>query len=122
MNLNNEHALEPKSDFFRRVKNYYSFITDTDIPKALMQALLQLVTDTVYSDYSRFWQQYPKSRKRYSMLKIEDLEHPFIQYSIIDFLKVHDFDNYKKYSLIILKKTKVEFEKLEITKYQYETK
>ena len=83
---------------------------------------MNFIDYTIYSDYSRFWMQYPKSRKRYSKLKLEDLEHPFIHYRIIDFLKLKDFDNYEKYSLILLRIHKKEFEELEIYKHQYETK
>ena len=115
-------TLEPKTEFYKKVENYYNLISNNNIPINLMQEIINQISDRVYSDYSRFWKQYPKSRKRYSQLKLEDLKHPFIHYRIIDFLKLKDYDNYEKYSLILLKMNKKEFEELEIYKHQYETK
>ena len=122
MELKNENTLEPKTEFYKKIENYYNLISENNIPQNLIQEIVNHITDTIYSDYSRFWKQYPKSRKRYSKLKLEDLEHPFIHYRIIDFLKLKDFDNYEKYSLILFKMNKKEFEELETYKYQYETK
>lgn len=122
MELKDENTLEPKTEFYKKVEYYYNLISDNNIPRNLMQEIITQISDTIYSDYSRFWKQYPKSRKRYSKLKLEDLEHPFIQYQIIDFLKLKDFDNYEKYSLILFKMNKKELEELEIYKHQYETK
>jgi hypothetical protein len=36
-----------------------------------------------------------KSRKRYSKLKLEDLEHPFTHYLITNFFGIKKFENYK---------------------------
>ena len=122
MELQNENTLELKTEFYKKVENYYSLLSCNNIPKNLMQEIINQISDKIYSDYSRFWQQYPKSRKRYSKLKLEDLEHSFIHFHIIDFLKFKDFDNYEKYSLILLKMNKKEFEELKTYKHQYETK
>jgi hypothetical protein len=122
MEFKNENKLEPKTEFYKKVENYYNLISDNNVPINILQEIINQISDTIYSEYSRFWNQYPKSQKRYSKLKIEDLEHPFIQYRIIDFLKLKDFDNYEKYSLILLKINKKELEELEIYKHQYETK
>jgi hypothetical protein len=64
----------------------------------------------------------PKSRKRYSELKIKDLEHSFTRYMMTDFFKHDDPLNYQRYSKILLRMSDAEFSDYETTKYQYETK
>ena len=122
MELKNENKLEPKTEFYKKVENYYSLLSENNIPRNLMQEIINQISDKIYSDYSRFWEQYPKSRKRYSKLKLEDLKHPFINYQITDFFKQNDFENYEEYSMILLKMNVKEFKEYEINKNQYETK
>lgn len=117
-----ENKLEPKANFYKTISDYFSRLAGNEIPKDLFQELVDKITNTQYENYKRFWKQYPKSRKRYSKLKIEDLEHPFTQYELTDFLKKKDFDNYKKFSMILLSMTENEFSDYETRKYQYETK
>lgn len=88
----------------------------------LLQELVEKVTEIEYSEYIRFWNQYPKSRKRYSELKMEDLEHPFLYYSISWFLKEKDPENYKRYSMILFKMSESELSDYEYKKYLYENK
>ena len=122
--LNNsiENVLEPKKEFHKKIESYFLNLSDNRIPIKLLEELIDKITSTEYENYQRFWTQYPKSRKRYSRLKLEDLEHPFIKYQISDFFKANDFDNYEKFSLILLKMTPMEFKEYEINKYNYETK
>ena len=117
-----EYTLESKENFFNKIKEYYLKLAGPQIPTDLLSDLVDKITDTQFDNYKRFWNLYPKSRKRYSELKIEDLEHPFTHYEIIDFLKFKDLDNYKAYSMILLNMTEKEFSDYEIKKYQYETK
>ena len=117
-----EYRIESKSEFNKKIENYFVKLAENRIPKDLLQELINKITDEEYDNYNRFWNQYPKSRKRYSKFKIEDLNHPFINYSITDYFKQNDYENYKKYSLILLKMTTEEFNQYEISKYQYETK
>ena len=70
----------------------------------------------------RFWKQYPKSRKRYSKLKLEDLEHDFVYYLITDFLKQKEFSDYQNFSKKLLKMSDTEFDEYEKRKHWYETK
>ncbi|MCZ4696457.1 hypothetical protein DWB61_17495 [Ancylomarina euxinus] len=117
-----ENKLEPKGNFHEKIANYFNELAGIQIPSDLLKELIDKITNTQYENYKRFWKQYPKSRKRYSKLKIEDLEHPFTHYELTDFLKNRDFENYKKYSMILLKMTENEFGDYETRKYQYETK
>jgi hypothetical protein len=87
----------------------------------LLKDLIDKITDTQYKTYDRFWNQYPKSRKRYSELKMADLEHPFTHYEMTDFFKLKDPLNYKHFSKILLKMNDEEFDNYEVRKYHFET-
>ena len=118
----NENKLEPKENFHSKIEKYYLELSEDKIPKNLLNELVDKITNSQYDNYKRFWNQYPKSRKRYSELKIEDLEHPFIRYEIIDFFKEKVQSNYQTFSKILLVMNDEEFMNYEKSKYQYETK
>lgn len=117
-----DNKLESKNNFYRKIEEYYSEIAGELIPNDLLKMIVDKITNSQYETYKRFWKQYPKSRKRYSQLKIADLEHPFTHYEITDFLKQIDNLNYRKYSKILLKMNDEEFDNYQLRKYQYETK
>ena len=117
-----ENKLEPKKNFHNKIEKYYLELTENHIPIYLISELVNRITSSQYETYNRFWKQYPKSRKRYSKLKIEDLEHSFTHYEITDFLKQKEPTNYLKFSKILLKMNDEEFTNYEIGKHQYETK
>jgi hypothetical protein len=117
-----ENKLESKDSFRNDIANYFTELADSQIQMDLLHELIDKITNTQYDNYKRFWNQYPKSIKRYSKLKLEDLEHPFTHYLITNFFKDKEFENYKKYSMILLKLTEKEFIDYEMNKYQYETK
>lgn len=117
-----KNKLESKNEFHRKIEKYFRELSEDKIPDYLLNELIDKITDSQYDTYKRFWCQYPKSRKRYSILKYEDLSHPFTHYEIIDFFKDKDFENYKRNSMILLKMTEEEFSDYEMKKYQYETK
>src|SRR5690606_1028230 len=101
---------------------YFIGLADNRIPTDLLEEIILIVTDQIYNDYSRFWKQYPKSRKRYSKLKLEDIEHPFIRYRITDFLKAKVRSEYRSYSKILFQMNDDEFDDFEKQKEWYETK
>jgi hypothetical protein len=117
-----ENKLESKDSFRDDIANYFTELANSQIQIDLLHELIDKITNTQYDNYKRFWNQYPKSIKRYSKLKLEDLEHPFTHYLITNFFKDKEFENYKKYSMILLKLTEKEFIDYEMNKYQYETK
>jgi len=82
-----KNRIEPKQDFYSKIREYYFGISDNQIPTELLNEIILKVTDRIYSNYKRFWKQYTKSRKRYSTLKMEDIEHSFIHYMITDLLE-----------------------------------
>ena len=117
-----ENNLEPKQNFHSKIQKYYFELAGNYIPAEIFNELVNKITSSQYETYSRFWKQYPKSRKRHSQLKIEDLEHTYTYYEITDFLKQKDEINYRKFSKILLKMNDDEFNDYEIRKYQYENK
>jgi hypothetical protein len=122
--LNNltENKLEPKIQFHKKVEKYFNEISENKIPQKILSELITQIANTEYENYERFWNQYPKSRNRYSELKLEDLKHPFINYQISDFFKQNNYEKYEEYSMILLKMNAKEFKEYEIIKNQYETK
>jgi len=118
----NENNIEPKENFHAEIKEYYSRISNKVIPTELLNEIIEKVTDKIYSDYKRFWKQYPKSRKRYSKLKIDDLNHDYVYYVITDLIKHKDLSNYRKFSTILLKMSNLEFNEYEKRKHWYEIK
>tara|TARA_R110002049_G_scaffold308805_1_gene514143 strand:+ start:10471 stop:10842 length:372 start_codon:yes stop_codon:yes gene_type:complete len=117
-----ENSIEPKKNFHAEIEEYYSGISNNTIPIELLTEIIEKVTDKIYSDYKRFWKQYPKSRKRYSKLKLEDLEHDFVYYLITDFLKQKNLSDYRNFSKTLLKMSDTEFDEYEKRKHWYETK
>ncbi len=117
-----ENSIEPKKNFYAEIEEYYTGISDNTIPIELLAEIIEKVTDKIYADYKRFWKQYPKSRKRYSKLKLEDLEHDFVYYLITDFLKQKELSEYRNFSKTLLKMDDTEFGEYEKRKHWYETK
>ncbi len=109
-------------DFFSKVRDIYLGRAENQIPEELLVEIISKVTDKLFDDYVRFWNQYPKSRKRYSTLKTEDIDHPFVQYLVTDFIKKVHPNRYREYSKVLLQMDDKEFEEYEKRKHWYETK
>ena len=117
-----ENSIEPKKNFYAEIEEYYTGISNDRIPTELLTDIIGKVTDKIYADYKRFWKQYPKSRKRYSKLKLADLEHDFVYYLITDFIKQKNISEYRNLSKTLIKMNDTEFEEYEKRKHWYETK
>lgn len=117
-----ENKIKPKRDFYSKINEYYVGLSDNQIPTELLNQIISKVTDEIYSDYKRFWKQYPKSRKRYSTLKMDDIEHPSIYFMITDFLNEKGISKSREYSKILFKMNDEEFDKHLDYKDWYETK
>jgi hypothetical protein len=117
-----ENRIEPKREFYSKIEKYYTGIAKNQIPMELLNEIILKVTDSIYSDYKRFWKQYPKSRKRYSTLKMVDLENPFIHFLITDFFEERKTTESRNFSKILFKKNEEEFNKHLEYKNWYETK
>jgi hypothetical protein len=117
-----ENNIEPKKNFYTEIEKYYVEVSENGIPTELLGEIIEKVTDKIYADYKRFWKQYPKSRKRYSKLKLEDLEHDFVYFLITEFIQKSELNEYRNYSKVLLKMNDEEFDKYEEKKYWYENK
>jgi hypothetical protein len=117
-----ENNIEPKKSFYAEIEEYYIGIYKNEIPNELLTEIIEKVTDKIYTDYKQFWKQYPKSRKRYSKLKLEDLEHDFIYFMITEFIQKSELNEYRNYSKVLLKMNDNEFDKYEERKHWYENK
>ncbi len=117
-----ENKIETKKEFYSKIEEYYVGLSDKQIPTDLLYEIISKVTDQIYSDYKRFWKQYPKSRKRYSTLKMDDVDHSFVHYSITDFLNAKGISESRSFSKILFKMNDKEFDKYLDQKDWYETK
>ncbi|TCP22362.1 hypothetical protein EV195_11211 [Tenacibaculum skagerrakense] len=117
-----KNRIEPKQEFYSKIKEYYIGIAENQIPLELLNEIILKVTDRIYSDYKRFWKQYPKSRKRYSTLKMADIENPFIHFMITDFFQEKNIAESWNFSKILFKKNEKEFNEHLEYKNWYETK
>ncbi|PKB43057.1 hypothetical protein AX016_1240 [Cellulophaga sp. RHA19] len=117
-----KNRIEPKREFYSKIKEYYIGIADNQIPMKLLNEIISKVTDRIYSDYKRFWKQYPKSRKRYSTLKMDDIENPYILFLITDFFEERNITESRNFSKILFKMNEEEFDKHLEYKNWYETK
>ena len=117
-----ENSIKPKKNFYAEIEEYYVGVSKNGIPNELLTEIIKKVTDKIYADYKRFWKQYPKSRKRYSKLKLEDLEHDFVYFLITEFIQKSELNEYRNYSKVLLKMNDEEFDKYEERKHWYENK
>lgn len=120
--LKTENSIESKKSFYTDIEEYNVEISKNGIPTGLQNEIIEKVMDKIYADYKRFWKQHPKSRKRYSKLKLEDLEHDFVYFLITEFIQKSELNEYRNYSKILLKMNDEEFDKYEDRKYWYENK
>ena len=117
-----ENKIDAKKGFYSKIKEYYVRLSDNHIPTELLSEIISKVTDQIYSDYKRFRKQYPKSKKRYSTLKIDDIEHPSVYFMITNFLNEKGVSKSREYSKTLFKMNDDEFDKHLDDKDWYETK
>ena len=95
--------LKPKGHFHALIKEQYVERAQDRIPKELLDTIITRVTEDIYRGYRRFWKKYPKSRKRYATLKIEDIDHPYIHFLIIDLLNYKSSTERRTFSKILFR-------------------
>ncbi|MCA0133952.1 hypothetical protein [Winogradskyella alexanderae] len=115
-----KYKLESKKVFQSKIEKYYLNLADNKIPKENVTELSEYITNLIYEYYQDCWKKYPKSRKRYSELKIEDLENPFYQHRIFDFLKSKTDNNYVGFTRQLLGLNESEFLEFEKRKNEFE--
>lgn len=120
MLLKTENQLESKKEFKSKIEKYFSNLADDKIPKKNVTELSEYITNLIYKYYKDCWKKYPKSRKRYSELKIEDLDNSFYQLRIFDFLKSKTDTNYIEFTIQLLGFNETEFTEFVKQKNQFE--
>ncbi|MDO6489836.1 MULTISPECIES: hypothetical protein [unclassified Cellulophaga] len=116
------NKLESKKSFYKTIENHYKPIVNDKIPKSILSDLCLYLAHSLHKSYKILRKKHPKSKDRYSTFKTKDLQYPFTQYIITDFLKEKDAVNYRTYSKIIFQMTENEFKDYEKQKHAYETK
>lgn len=87
-------SLDTREVFFDKIKKYYQNKGCDDFSEEILQRICSYLTDLLFTQYYEFRKKYPKSKKRYSILNLEDLENPFIHDRIINFVKESYGENY----------------------------
>lgn len=92
--------MQSQQEFFKIIYQFYSNRVGEQMPELLLKELSEVIANHYYHQYSRFRIDYPKSVKRYSTFKIEDLDHPEVTEIVIKFFKNKIGDDYQKMTLI----------------------
>lgn len=87
--------MDSQQDFYQEIKKHYAPI-DKNIDWKLKRELYYNLAYIIHNHYKDCRMQYKKSLKRYSKLKIEDLENDFYKWWIIDFVKTNYSTDYKE--------------------------
>ena len=114
--------MDTRDEFYKKIYDYYVEIATDKIPGEYITGLSDMVTNYYYEQYKRFGKQYPKSIKRYSTLKIDDLDHPSIYEMVINYFKEKLGSNYADFTKILLKKNDLDLQRIEQDIYYYHTK
>lgn len=114
--------MDTKQDYFKVIYNYYSERVGEKIPPELLKELSGRITDHYFEQYSRFRELYPKSVKRYSTFKIDDLDHPEVFEIVISFFKEKVGSNYLDYTATVLGITLQELKEFEKRREQFYNK
>jgi len=116
---NNSIKLDDKVIFLSSIKKYYLDFLDNSISIELLDDLSNFLADELYQEYNQFRNQYPKSIKRYSTLKISDLENPSTHDKIISFFKKRNLNDYAIICSSIFKLSLVEFKEYEKQRFKF---
>lgn len=114
--------MDTRRNFFNKIYSYYHETIGKQIPHEYLNELSEEITDHYFNQYSRFRFQYPKSIKRYSTFRIDDLNHPDVYDIIIRYFKKKTNSNYPYYVTIILNMSFTELKEYEYQRQQYYNK
>jgi hypothetical protein len=111
--------VESKTQFLNTIRDEYLRSTKGAVPEHLLDAVSEAVTEYYYDQYQRFTNQYPKSTKRYSTFKINDLNHPTTFEITIKTLKEKLENDYQNVALQFLNMTLDELRQFESSREQF---
>src|SRR5687768_13248357 len=114
--------MQTKKEFYDTIYRYYADRVGEKISSTFLSGLTERITEHYYEQYSRFRIQYPKSVKRYSTFKIDDLEHPEVTEIVINYFKERVGDNYAENAMIALGLSLPELRRFEEYREAYHNK
>lgn len=115
-----KYNIESKKEFRLKVEKHFQNLADEKVSNKIVIGLSEYLANLLYESYKGFRKQYPKSRKQYSKLNIEDLNNPFYMYIIYDFIKREMSFDYKWIARQFLDLSEAEFIEFEKRKNQFE--
>lgn len=89
--------LDSKEAYFENIKTYYYNRNNGFYNEERINEISMVLTEYFFRQYKDFRKEYPKSRKRYSSLKIDDLENPITHDKIIFYVKDKYRNDYIKF-------------------------
>ncbi len=111
--------MDSKKTFLKDILDYYNDINDDDILDEVIKKLGVFLSNHFYNRYRDFSRKYSKSKKRYSKMKISDLETAYAHDKVIEFLKSNFNDNYRNYCSILFKMSLKEFIEYEKSRNEF---
>lgn len=112
MSNNKDFEMDSKIDFYDKIKTYYSVRNKNIYSEDLINNLSDYLAEYFFKQYKEFRVQYPKSFRRYSSLKLKDLENPFTHDRIISFAKKR-VEDYTSFCSLLFEMNEEEFLKYE---------
>lgn len=100
--------MDSKEEFFEIINKHYRSVVGEKIPEEYLIGMSMRVTDYYFNQYVRFYNQYPKSQKRYSTFNLKDIDHPSTFEIVIKYFKEVDLKKYLYYSSSTLKIPEIE--------------
>ena len=111
--------MDSKNNFLKDIIAYYNSINNDLVPDKAINDLSNFLANHFYYKYKEFSKVYPKSKKRYSKMKIEDLDNPLSHDLIIKFFKDNFPDNYRFYCSAVFKMSLDDFTEYEKNRNQF---
>ncbi len=96
----NRNLMQSKQEFFKIIYQFYYNRVGEQIQELFLKELSEEITNHYYHQYSKYRFDYPKSVKRYSTFKVEDLNHPEITDIVIKYFKNKIGDDYQRMTFI----------------------
>ncbi|GLU44851.1 hypothetical protein [Allomuricauda sp. NBRC 101325] len=115
-----ETNIDSKKEFFLKIEKKLLESADGKVPDQTLQELCEHLTEELYDSYKHFRKKYPKSKLKYSKLRIEDLDNPYYQYRIYDFLRDKNDLYFVTYTRQLLNLSKKDFNEFRKRKNQFE--
>jgi len=101
--------IDSKEDFYEKIKEYYSEKNQEKFSLEYIEKLSSELATYFYNQYADFRKMYPKSIKRYSKLKMQDLENPITHDFVISFSKENISNKYVEFCSLLFGLNEKEF-------------